>query len=49
MFWNYGIKHLGASNTSILFNLVPVFTVVISLAEEGRIYQHCKSSVGHWY
>ncbi len=28
LFWNYGIAHLGAGNTSIFFNLVPVVTVL---------------------
>ncbi|MGQ3892715.1 DMT family transporter [Legionella sp. CNM-4043-24] len=37
LFWNYGIEHLGASNTSIFFNLVPVFTVIISLVGGGHI------------
>lgn len=31
LFWNYGILHLGVGNTSIFFNLVPVFTVLISI------------------
>lgn len=31
LFWNHGIERLGASETSIFFNLVPVFTVAISL------------------
>lgn len=30
LFWNYGIAHLGAENTSVFFNLVPVVTVAIS-------------------
>jgi len=31
LFWNHGIERLGASETSVFFNLVPVFTVAISL------------------
>ena len=31
LFWNYGIAQLGAGPISIFFNLVPVFTVVISI------------------
>ncbi len=31
LFWNYGISHLGASNTSIFFNFVPIFTALISI------------------
>ncbi len=31
MFWNYGIKVLGASKTGITMNLVPVFTAIISV------------------
>ena len=30
LFWNYGITHLGAENTSIFFNLVPVVTVIVA-------------------
>lgn len=32
LFWNIGIARLGAGTTSIFFNLVPVFTVLVSLA-----------------
>ncbi|MHB1948747.1 MAG: DMT family transporter [Gammaproteobacteria bacterium] len=31
LFWNYGIANLGAGQTSIFFNLVPIFTVLISI------------------
>lgn len=31
LFWNYGIANLGAGQTSIYFNFVPVFTVLISI------------------
>ncbi|MHB1221930.1 MAG: DMT family transporter, partial [Gammaproteobacteria bacterium] len=31
LFWNYGIAKLGAGNTSLFFNLVPIFTVFISM------------------
>ena len=31
VFWNYGIREIGASNTSAFFHLVPVFTVLASL------------------
>ena len=31
LFWNYGIEQLGPSRTSLFFNLVPVFTVTVSL------------------
>ncbi|MDP3561229.1 MAG: EamA family transporter [Legionellaceae bacterium] len=27
LFWNYGLTHLGASNTAVFFNLVPLVTV----------------------
>lgn len=30
LFWNIGIKRLGAAKTSIFFNLVPVFAMLIS-------------------
>ena len=30
LFWNYGITQLGAGNTSVFFNLVPVVTVLVS-------------------
>ena len=30
LFWNYGITHLGAGNTSVFFNLVPVVTVLVA-------------------
>ena len=30
LFWNYGITHLGAENTSVFFNLVPVVTVLVA-------------------
>lgn len=31
LFWNYGIANLGVVQTSIFFNLVPVFTVLVSI------------------
>jgi drug/metabolite transporter (DMT)-like permease len=31
LFWNYGIANLGVVQTSIFFNLVPVFTVLVSV------------------
>ncbi|OCG20950.1 hypothetical protein A9G11_09660 [Gilliamella sp. wkB108] len=31
LFWNVGIKELGAAKTSIFFNLVPVFTMLLAL------------------
>lgn len=31
LFWNIGIKELGAANTAVFFNLVPVFTMVLAL------------------
>lgn len=31
LFWNYGIAKLGAGNTSLFFNLVPIFAVFISM------------------
>ncbi|MGF1724656.1 DMT family transporter [Photobacterium nomapromontoriensis] len=30
LFWNVGLKKVGPANTSIFFNLVPVFTMVIT-------------------
>lgn len=30
LFWNVGIKELGAANTSLFFNLVPVFTLLLA-------------------
>jgi len=32
LFWNVGLHRLGVANTSIFFNLVPVFTMVITAA-----------------
>lgn len=32
LWWNQGIKEIGASKTSLFFNLVPVVTVIISFA-----------------
>ncbi|MCD6048358.1 MAG: EamA/RhaT family transporter [Gammaproteobacteria bacterium] len=32
LFWNYSVHHLGASNTAIFMNLMPVFTMLLSLA-----------------
>lgn len=31
LFWNVGVKQLGTANTSIFFNLVPVFTMLLTL------------------
>jgi drug/metabolite transporter (DMT)-like permease len=31
LFWNYGISQLGAGNTAIFFNLIPVVTTVIAI------------------
>lgn len=31
LFWNLGIKEIGAANTAVFFNLVPVFTMILSL------------------
>ena len=31
LFWNYGITHVGAGNTSVFFNLVPVVTVLVAV------------------
>jgi drug/metabolite transporter (DMT)-like permease len=31
LFWNYSVHHLGASNTAIFLNLMPVFTMLLSL------------------
>ncbi|MEZ8103081.1 EamA family transporter, partial [Vibrio bivalvicida] len=30
LFWNVGLSKVGAANTSIFFNLVPVFTMLIT-------------------
>lgn len=30
LFWNVGIKELGAANTSLFFNFVPVFTLLLA-------------------
>jgi drug/metabolite transporter (DMT)-like permease len=30
IFWNIGIKELGANKTAIFLNLIPVFTAIIS-------------------
>lgn len=30
LFWNVGIKNLGAAKTSVFFNLVPVFTLLLA-------------------
>ncbi|WP_327175626.1 DMT family transporter [Streptomyces sp. NBC_01335] len=32
IFWNYGVSHLGVPDTAVFFHLVPVFTVLASLA-----------------
>lgn len=32
LWWNQGIKEIGASKTSLFFNLVPVVTMIISFA-----------------
>ncbi|MFW5399928.1 DMT family transporter [Yersinia sp. 1252 StPb PI] len=31
LFWNVGIKNLGAANTAVFFNLVPVFTMILAI------------------
>ncbi|CRY56286.1 MULTISPECIES: DMT family transporter [Yersinia] len=31
LFWNVGIKNLGAANTAVFFNLVPVFTMILAM------------------
>ncbi|OTP81333.1 hypothetical protein B6D08_13735 [Gilliamella apicola] len=31
LFWNFGIKEIGAANTAVFFNLVPVFTMILAL------------------
>ncbi|MBI0031617.1 DMT family transporter [Gilliamella sp. B14384G15] len=31
LFWNFGIKEIGAANTAVFFNLVPVFTMMLAL------------------
>lgn len=31
LFWNFGIKEIGAANTAVFFNLVPVFTMILTL------------------
>lgn len=43
LFWNYGIANLGAGQTSIYFNLVPVFTVLISIGfgQQVTLLQIC--------
>jgi drug/metabolite transporter (DMT)-like permease len=37
IFWNIGVKELGANKTAIFLNLIPVFTAMISLALGNRI------------
>jgi len=32
IWWNQGMKEIGASKTSLFFNLVPVVTMIISFA-----------------
>ncbi len=32
LWWNQGIKEIGAGKTSLFFNLVPVVTMIISFA-----------------
>ncbi|MDN3260904.1 DMT family transporter [Streptomyces sp. CSDS2] len=32
VFWNYGVSHIGVADTTVFFHLVPVFTVLASLA-----------------
>ncbi|WP_255955376.1 DMT family transporter [Streptomyces odontomachi] len=32
VFWNYGVSHIGVADTAVFFHLVPVFTVLTSLA-----------------
>ncbi|KFK96235.1 MULTISPECIES: DMT family transporter [unclassified Serratia (in: enterobacteria)] len=31
LFWNVGVKNLGAANTAVFFNLVPVFTMILAI------------------
>lgn len=31
LFWNLGIKEIGAANTAVFFNLVPIFTMILAL------------------
>ncbi len=38
LFWNIGMAQLGAAQTSIFFNFVPVFTVLVSLFLGHPIY-----------
>lgn len=33
LFWNFGIRAIGPSNTSVFFNFVPIFTMVISYCQ----------------
>ncbi|WP_042348113.1 DMT family transporter [Bacillus massiliigorillae] len=37
LWWNQGIKVIGASNTSIFFNLVPIVTMIISYVTGSQI------------
>ena len=37
LFWNWGVALLGAHRTSIFFNLVPLFAVVVSLGLGGSV------------
>jgi drug/metabolite transporter (DMT)-like permease len=37
IFWNIGVKELGANRTAIFLNLIPVFTAIISFALGNRI------------
>ncbi|APJ05187.1 hypothetical protein AXG55_12480 [Silvanigrella aquatica] len=38
LFWNMGVNNLGVGKTSIWFNMVPVFTVIISLIMGQSFY-----------
>ena len=38
LFWNYGIKHLGASKTAVFFNIVPIVAVIHSIIMGHAIY-----------
>ncbi len=36
-FWNIGITHLGAGKTAVFYNLVPVFTILISVSLGNKL------------
>ncbi len=37
IFWNIGVKELGANKTAIFLNLIPIFTAIISFALGNQI------------